>query len=406
MRNLIKLEYKRMWNRVSIVSLISLTILSILLAIVTLNLQYRTIDENGEMVLGLPAFRTLKEVAEDLEGEIDDEYLSELIEKYNTSFAKEYLEENRGFTGTGGMTKYQISNYLINYAYYSAYMSNGNEKLSLDYDFLDSAKSFYERYKLSLLEQLLLENEWNGLKPYTEEQISILEQKIENIKTPFRVEYHTGWDNIIAYFGIEYPVFLALLAFCMASVFAKDSVNGIDELSLSTKYGRNDDMSDRWIAGNLFAITAYLIFVGALIIIHGAIASLHGLDASIQSMFFDSVYSINVGMGLMIIFLGGLLGILVMANIVMLLSLLLKKTKISTIAGICVLVCLLKQVSTYSQIKMFNPIQFKEYWLIRDYFFIGNIPIPYYMIVFVLSIIYIGICQIIMRYYYKKYRIN
>lgn len=68
---LIKLEYRKMWNGISIVSVSALSILTIVFAVVTLNIQQRVLDKNGDIVSGLSAFRALKESAEDLEGVMD-----------------------------------------------------------------------------------------------------------------------------------------------------------------------------------------------------------------------------------------------------------------------------------------------------------------------------------------------
>lgn len=406
MKGLIKAEYKKMWNGITMTALAALSILTILFSLITLNIQQRTIDKNGNIVSGLPAFRALKEASADLDGVMDGEYIQKLIEEYNGSIDKQYLEENRGFLGTGGMTKYILTNYLINYAYYSAYMSNGNDKIGLDYDFLSSEDSFYRKYKEAVMEQMLCMNEWNGLVPYTEQQINVLEKKVENIKTPFRVAYHTGISNFNSYFKMEYPVFFILLAFCLSSVYAKDSSNGMDELVLASKHGRKIDMRARWIAGDLFTVTAYLIFVGMLLLVHGAIGTLHGMDASIQTFIFECLYNINVATGEIILILGGLAGALVMSNLVMLLSIKLKNAKLVTIAGIVIVGLLIKQAATYSQIKMFNPMQFKESALLVDYLFIGNAAVPYFMIVLLLSIIYIAICKLLLRQSYRKYRLN
>ncbi len=86
MKDIIRLEYKKMWNKVSLISLVALSVLSVLFAIVTLNLQYRTIDSDGNMVKGLSSFRALKQASEDLEGVLDGEYIKELIEKYDSSY--------------------------------------------------------------------------------------------------------------------------------------------------------------------------------------------------------------------------------------------------------------------------------------------------------------------------------
>lgn len=406
MKDLIRFEYKKMCNGISIVSLVALSILTVIFAIVTLNLQYRTIDSDGNVVNGLASFRVLKEVSEDLEGALDGEYIRGLIEKYDSSYDKAYLAENRGFLGTGGMTKYIVSNYVINYAYYGPYMSNGNEKVGLDYDFLDSEESFYQKYREAVLEQLLYVNAENGLFPYSEEQISVLEQKIQNIKTPFQIACHMGWANVFGYFGMEYPVFFIILAFCLSGCYAKDSTNGMDELILSSICGRKRDMQARWIAGNLFTVVFYMIYVLVLIAVHGGIASLHGLGASAQTFWFECFHNFSVGTALLIVFFGGLAGALVMANLVMLLSIKLKNAKLTTVFGIIAVVLMFRQASTYSQIKMLNPLQFKESALLTDFLFVGNAIVPYFVIALLLSAAYITVCWLVLRLSYKKYRLN
>lgn len=406
MEGLIRLEYKKMWNGISIISLSALSILTIIFAVVTLNLQYRAIDSDGNMVKGLASFRTLKEASKDLEGQLNEEYIRKLIQKYDASYDKAYLAENRGFLGTGGMTKYIVSNYVINYAYYGLYMSNGNEKVGLDYTFLNSEEEFYKKYRGAVLEQLLYVNVENGLFPYSERQISILEKQIQNIKTPFRIAYHTGWANVFGYFGMEYPAFFIVLAFCLSGCYAKDSVNGIDELMLASTGGRKKDMQARWIAGNLFTVVFYLIYVGMLIAVHGGIAGLHGLGASVQTFWFECFHNFSVGTALLIVFLCGLAGALVMANSVMLLSIKVKHTKLATVMGIIAVALMLRQASTYSQIKMFNPMQFKESALLTDFLFIGDMIVPYFAIVLILCAAYITVLWLTLRFSYKKYHLN
>lgn len=406
MKDLIKPEYKKLWNGVSIVSIVALSILTILFSAVTLNIQQKAIDKNGDIVTGLSAFRALKEASEDLEGIMDGEYIQNLIEEYNSSSEKAFLDNNRGFLGTGGMTKYIITNYVINYAYFGPYMSNGNDKMGLDYEFLNSEESFYQKFRDAIMEQQLYVNEENGLFKYSESQVEALQNKVDHLKTPFKVAYHTGLGNLNSYFGMEYSVFFILLAFCLASVYAKDSMNGIDELILSSKHGRKKDMKARWIAGNLFAMTAYLIYVGMLLLVHGIIGSLHGFDASAQTVWFDCIFNINVGTGLLLIFFGGMAGTLVMANIVMLLSMRIKNSKAAAVAGIAVVWLLRKGTDTYSQIRLMNPIVFGGNESAYNFLFVGTAIIPYFVVVLIVSIIYVAALWLIMRLSYKKYYIN
>lgn len=407
MRELVKFEYRKTWNKVTVFAVASMFILLTLHTFIYLNLQYNAIDENGEIVNGLQSYRELKEASEYLDGMLDEKYIKDLINDYNSSFDKKYLKEHRGYLGTAGMTKFMVPNYLINYAYYGPYMSNGNDKIGLDYDFLDSEESFYKKYREAVKEELLSLNEWNGLFPYSEEQISVLEKKIENVKTPFRVEYDQGLCNLRSWYVMDYYIFFVVLAFALACMYSKDSVSGVNELTLSSSYGRKKNMKARWIAGNLFTLIAYLIFIGTLVLEHGAIASLHGWNASAQTFWYECLYNINFGTGLLIMFAGGLLGAFVMANFVMLVSMITKNAKLTTAVSIIAVWLLVRFSATYSQIKLLlNPIQFKSDSLITEYLFIGNTALPYFIVVLVLTAFYVTVFQFLMKQSYKKYRLN
>lgn len=404
MKHLIRFEFRKLWNGVSITAVAALGILTVIYALVTLNIQYRTLDSNGNLVTGLGSFRALQEAARDLEGVMDGEYLQKLAADYNASPDKAYLEEHRGFLGTGGMTKYILTNYPVNYAYYGPYMSNGNDKIGLDYEFLSSEEQFYQKFKDAIVEQLLYVNEENGVFPYSDGQIAALREKVQKIRTPFRIAYHTGWAHINSYFGMEYPVFFVLLAFCLASVYAGDSANGIDELALSARHGRDRDMRARWIAGNLFALTVYLVYWGLLIAVHGSIAGLQGLGASAQISWFECIYNINVGTGMLIIFFGGLAGALVMADIVMLLSIMIKNYKLAVVVGI--LTVRLLDRPTYSQVRLLNPIRFGGNGCVTNFLFAGRTIIPYFVIVLFLGILYAVVLRLVMGRSYRKYCIH
>ena len=165
-------------------------------------------------------------------------------------------------------------------------------------------------------------------------------------------------------------------------------------------------MKARWIAGNLFALTAYLMFVGVLVVVHGVIGSLHGLGASAQTFWFDCIFSISVGTGLLLIFFGGLAGSLVMANIVLLLSVGIKNSKVAAVAGIAVVLLLRKGTDTYSQIKLLDPIRFGGNESAYSYLMVGTAIIPYFVVVLLLSIVYVIALWLVMRMSYKKYYIN
>lgn len=408
MRTLVKFEYRKLWNRVSIVAVMAMCILSTLHTFIYLNMnsQWRAIDKNGEVVSGLASYRTLKEASKEIGGIVDGEYLLNLKEQYEASADKQYLDEHRGFLGTGGMTKYMYPNYFINYAYYSYYMSNGNNKMGLDYDFLDSEEAFYQKYREAVKEQLMYENQYAGLMKFTDSQIEVLDRKIAGIDTPVRIAYCQGISNFMNWYDLEYPVFFIVVAFVLACTYAKDSLSGINELTLSAAKGRKKDFRARWIAGNLFTATVYVIFIGVLLIEHGAVATFGGFGASAQTYWFNCIFNINIGTGMLFKIIGGLFGTLVFANFTMLLSCLFRNLKITSVASVLAVVVLTRLSNTYSQIKLFYPLQFSSDAVVEDFFFCGKILVPYMAVVLILTVIYIGVFAFLLGGWDKKYYLN
>lgn len=96
MRALVKFEYRKLWNRVSIVAATAMCILSTLHTFIYLdmNSQWRAIDKDGEVVSGLASYRALKEASKDIEGIVDGEYLLDLKKQYENSADKQYLDEH------------------------------------------------------------------------------------------------------------------------------------------------------------------------------------------------------------------------------------------------------------------------------------------------------------------------
>lgn len=406
MHTLIRYEYRKLWNRVTVVAVIAMCILSTLHTFIYLNLQWRTIDANGEIVSGLSSYRVLKEATKEIEGIMDESYLQNLKKNFMDSVDKQYMDEHRGFLGTGGMTKYMYPNYCVNYAYFAQYMSNGNDKIGLDYDFLDSEEQFYQKYREAVKEQTLYMNSYSGLTKFTDAQIKVLDEKIEKINTPFKVSYCQGISNLMNWYDLEYPIFFILLAFALSCTYSKDSLSGVNELTLSSAKGRKKDFRARCIAGNLFAVTAYLIFTGILALEHGAIATLYGGDASAQTYWFNCLFNINIGTGLMLKLGGGLLGALVIANFTMLVSCTFKNLKVVSVFSVLAIVGLIKLSETYSQIKLFYPLQFSSDAVVKDFIFLNNLLIPYYAIVLFLTVFYIGVIWLVMRSVNRKYHLN
>lgn len=400
MKRQIYMEYRKMWNKITGVAVLAMCVVVILHLFIYLNLQYRAIDSEGQIVEGLASYRALREASEEIKGTMDGTYIRELVDKYNNSFDKLYLKEHRGFLGTGGMTKFMVPNYFINYAYYGAYMSNGNDKIGLEYGFLDSEDEFYKTYKETVKEHLAEVN------PYTEEQMNILGKKVDKLNIPYQTGYYQGLANLRAWFVLDYGLIFVVLAFALSGIFAKDHAGGITELTLSSKYGRKNNFNVRWIAGNIFIISIYFIFIGVQLIANGVIATLDGWNLPAQMFWFECLHNITVGEGILILFGGGLLGAIVIGNIVMLISIKMKNRKLAVILSAIAVFWILKSKNVYGFSKMFNPANFISDSLLTGYCFVGDMALPYFVIAIIFTLFYVALLRIGIKMSYRKYYID
>ena len=158
--------------------------------------------------------------------------------------------------------------------------------------------------------------------------------------------------------------------------------------------------------GNLFTASVYIIFIGVLLIEHGAVATFGGFGASAQTYWFHCILNINIGTGMLFKIVGGLSGTLVFANFTMLLSCLSGNLKIASAASVLAVAALTRLSGTYSQMKLFYPLQFGSDAVVEDFFFFGKILVPYMAVVLILTVIDIGMIAIWLGRRDKKYSLN
>lgn len=405
MKGLIVYEFKKLWNKTSITAIVSLLIISTFITFTFfLNPDLATFKSNGEIVKGISSFRALNKETKDLEGKINDKYLESLLDKYEKS------EEKKLGNDSGYFQKYEEVNIFLNFAKYGEKINNF--AIDLDKEFFTSADKYYRENKEKIKELIKINNENRRSKIYTNKQMEVIEEKIDKLKDSFTTGYTLGTATFIEQFGNQYWLIFIVLAFALSSIFSTDSDNGIEELMLASKLGRQKSLNARIISGNLFAIGVYCLFVLIMLIEIGGIATLNGWTLSAQNYWHTCIYNITIGEGiLLMIFMGGI-GVLVVANLVMMMSILIKRVKIITLVNIGIIIFLVEMTKTLDQIKLeLNPIFFVGRLSITNisdfeiYHFMGNILIPYSLIVIILAIIYLIIIRIISVIGYKRYRL-
>ncbi|MGL5753147.1 MAG: hypothetical protein ACRCXT_21570 [Paraclostridium sp.] len=401
MKRIVKYEFKKIWTKLTIISVISLIVVSTILNLIAFFNSEVAITSDGYEIRGMKSFRAIKKQSQDIKGEINQEYLDNLVKEFNSSVEKNEFSEMMKYE----LTKYKFPNLTINFANYGPKMMS--DKKNLDFKFLESEEDFYNQYKKSMSETIKVENQQNWFR-YTNEQMDEINKKIDDIDIPFKVDYYQGLEYFMWQYGAQYIFVLIVIAFALSSFFSKDSNNGIDELSLSSKFGRKMNMNARIIAGNIFAVVIYTMFTLNLLIQIGVVASLSGWNQSIQNMLYTCLYNISIGDGILIMITQGLLVILIITNLVMFISVKFKYSKLATILSLSSIWLIDRLTYTTDTLSLqLNPFYYVTSTISSStYYFIGDIMIPYVLAFVGIGAMYLIIIRILTIREYKKYKLN
>ncbi len=411
MLTIISSELKKIFDFKVILAIACLVTYTIIMAFIWYGYyDNTTMTSQGETIDNISAYRVLKNETESVSGTVDTDYLHKLVNEYNASVEKndmyEYLDTY--------MNRFMFTNYIFNYAGLGGRMNSGY--MDLNYDFMKSEKAFERKYKDTLLTQIVEKSgDSHGIayaRQYSDFQTDVLYREIEKLNTNFKLGYNQGWYNIIVAYGQVFIVLLIVIAFSLSSIFSKDSSNGIEEIGLATRYGRSKNLNARLLAGNIFALIVYIIFLITLLCIHGSISTFVGWNNSIQSYWYVCYYNISFGVGILIMFFWGLLAVLIVANFVMMISIKTKYVLVSTIMSV-IFVLLLKQLTVYENpiVLQLNPIFFatrlatSNLVLFDIPHFVGDIMVPYSVITILMSVFYILVFTFITQMSFTSYKI-
>lgn len=408
MRKLIFYEFKKLWSRTAILAVAALILFSMIMTgIFYIYYENPIITATGERVTAVNNYWRLKKESESLEGVVNQKYLENIVDEFESSI------EKRDFSHRFGMDtmRFNIASYLLNFP--ADLERTSNFSMQFDYDYLKSEQAFYDQYKKGVKE--VIRNQQKLVKNrnefawflYTDEQLEKVDNKVDSLKTPFKVSYFLGLEKAIYDFRTQYWIVLIVLSFVLCGVFSKDSTNGIDEITLASTWGRKKNMNAKVIAGNLFSIVVYFIFIATILILNGIFASLHGWEMSAQVLWRSCLYNMSIGTAIMIMFAMGLLGTLLIANFVMLISIITKHIKLSSVFSIASVLMLVELAKTTNMLQLqLNPIYFSTRLQLDIPIFIGDTMIPYFLISALIAILYLMVIRFLIVRLYKRYTLR
>lgn len=150
-----------------------------------------------------------------------------------------------------------------------------------------------------------------------------LNQKID---TPFKINYKSGWENILNNSSGMIIAICFVMCICIAPIFASEYQSGADAVILSSRYGRSKLISAKLKAGILFTTGLYGISMLLYYMITLGIYGAEGWNSNLQTISFLAPFPMTILEASLWTILIGYLGCLMMMSITLVLSSLLKSS--------------------------------------------------------------------------------
>lgn len=274
-------------------------------------------DEQGVSRQGIRQVRKLREARMAWEGPLTEEKIAAVIRKHAAVIAtpeynsKDVTEMNIAYSWT---QDYQDIRQMICRAF--------GEFRSYDYYKIDSlspedAADFYPNRIRAL--RAWLDTEAKDM--YTEEEKEFLLGRYEQLETPFYYTWHLGWDELFEYGPTIQMIFVLVMSFVTAGIFAGEFSNRADAVFFTSYHGRKKAVTAKLWAGVLLSAALYWIVWGLYsAVVLGALGA-DGASCQIQvRVGWKSFYNITYGQLYLLMSFGGFLGSLFLLLLNMLVS--------------------------------------------------------------------------------------
>ncbi len=302
-------------NRIALLALLVLLGVTCYFAVNGYGTSYT--DEQGVSRQGISYVRKLREARLAWEGPLTEEKLAAVIRKHAAVIAapeynsRDVTEQNIAYSWT---QDYQDIRQMICRAF--------GEFRSYDYYKIDSlspedAADFYPNRIRAL--RTWLDTEAKDM--YTEEEKDFLLERYEQLETPFYYTWYLGWDKLFEYGPTIQMIFVLVMGFVTAGIFAGEFSNRADAVFFTSYHGRKKAVTAKLWAGVLLSAALYWTVWGLYsVTVLGALGA-DGASCQIQvHVGWKSFYNITYGQLYLLMSFGGFLGSMFLLLLNMLVS--------------------------------------------------------------------------------------
>lgn len=319
-------ELKKIFGRAG--GKIALLVLAIGLAVICYSamLQVSYTDENGDSHTGPAAARELRDLKNEWAGPIDeaallraaeenqriiasDDYNSEDIQRQNIAY-----HESQGYETIRSLIA-QTYDGFNEYNYYRIDTLTPGETGQLYELRVQNLKEWLARPDIS----------------FSPAEADFLVNQYEAMETPLYYEYNDGWETLIYYAPTLVMFLLFVIIFLVSGIFPSEHRLKANAIFFSTKLGRGKAVRAKIACGLVTTTVLYWLTIALYTIVLLLILGADGADGAYQLLKWKAFYNITIGQAYALSVLGGYIGVIFLALLAMLMSVLTRSQVVGVI---------------------------------------------------------------------------
>lgn len=323
---MLRYELKKIFGRTG--GKIALIVLAIGLAVIcySATLQVSYTDENGDSHTGPTAARDLRDAKNEWAGPIDetallraaeenqriiasDDYNSEDIQRQNIAY-----HESQGYETIRSLIA-QTYDGFNEYNYYRIDTLTPDETGQL-YDLrVQNLKEWLARPDIS----------------FSPAEEDYLVEHYEAMETPLYYEYNDGWETLLYYMPTLVMFLVYVIIFLTSGIFPCEGRWKSDAIFFSTWRGRHKAVRTKIAAALVTTTVLYWLVIAIYTLVVLALLGADGADGAFQLLKWTAFYNLTIVQAYALSVLGGYIGVIFLALLAMLMSVLTRSQVVGVI---------------------------------------------------------------------------
>lgn len=319
-------ELKKIFGRAG--GKIALLVLAIGLAVICYSamLQVSYTDENGDSHTGPAAARELRALKNEWAGPIDetallraaeenqriiasDDYNSEDIQRQNIAY-----HDMQGFEAIRSLVAGTFDGFN-EYNYYRLNTLTTEEASELYERRINNLKEWLARLDIS----------------FSSAEEDYLVEHYEAMETPLYYEYNDGWETLLYYMPTLVMFLVYVIIFLTSGIFPCEGHWKSDAIFFSTWRGRHKAVRTKIAAALVTTTVLYWLVIAIYTLVVLALLGADGADGAFQLLKWTAFYNLTIVQAYALSVLGGYIGVIFLALLAMLMSVLTRSQVVGVI---------------------------------------------------------------------------